>query len=62
MALHVISLSGGAYNNLLYKCEVAKLGSKAGIYFLEREGEGGGGETERKRESEREIDRQRKRE
>ncbi len=45
---------------LLYKCEVAKLGSKAGNFLSGKRGEGGGGWRDRERE--REIDRDRERE
>jgi hypothetical protein len=54
---HSLRKSGAYY--LLLKCEVAKLGSKAG-YFLSGKREGGGGERETERE--REIDRYRERE
>ena len=43
---------------LLYKCEVTKLGSKAGNFLSGKRGGGGGGE--RDRQIEREIDRKRK--
>jgi len=43
-------------HNLLYKCEVAKLESKAGNFLS---GKRGGGGRERQREREREIDRER---
>jgi hypothetical protein len=55
--IYSLRKSGAYYYYLLLKCEVAKLGSKAG-YFLSGKREGG----ERERQREREIDRYRERE
>ena len=59
---HVTLLKEHCNSNLLillYKCQVTKLGSKAGNFFS---GKRKGREREKERESEREIDRHRKRE
>jgi hypothetical protein len=45
-----------------HKCEVAKLGSKAGYFLSGKRGGGGERDTERKRERDREKERESKRE
>ena len=57
--IYSLRKSGAYYYYLLLKCEVAKLGSKAG-YFLSGKREGGGRERETERKRDRQIQRKRK--